>query len=141
MRSFALLLVLLATFVYAYDPVHIDLLEDIVPTIEEETELDILEDDKNMIRSEKKKKFDEILAKEPENIKKLYAMELERAKLKHQAKFERKMARATDPVVKKYLQKVEEINNDMSISDGEAQKKIKELKSKLTPMQRKQLKS
>ncbi|VDM82188.1 unnamed protein product [Strongylus vulgaris] len=68
-------------------------------------------------------------------------MELERAKLKHQAKFEKKMARATDPVVKEYLQKVEEINNDMSISDGEAQKKIKELKSKLTPMQRKQLKS
>ncbi|CAJ0608594.1 unnamed protein product [Cylicocyclus nassatus] len=133
-------LALVATFAYAYDPVFVDELEDIVLNKQDEIELDRLDDDKNMLRSEKKKKLEEILSRQPENIQQLFAKEVEREKLKHQAKFERKMARATDPAVKDYLQQVEVIGSDMNISDGDAKRKIKELKSKLTDSQLRELK-
>ncbi|CAJ0608916.1 unnamed protein product [Cylicocyclus nassatus] len=139
MRTLFIILALVAVVSYAYDPVFIDELKDIVPDKNDKKELKKLDKDKDMIRSEKKQKLDVILARQTDSIKKLFEIEVQRTLLKHQMKMEKKMA-VDDPAVREYWQKVEEINKDMSISQRQADKKIKELKEKLTPEQRRLLK-
>ncbi|CAJ0608593.1 unnamed protein product [Cylicocyclus nassatus] len=131
MRSF-ILAILLAALCHGDDSLFIDELEDLVPSMQDKNELEELEEDETMIRSDKKKKLDEILARQPEDIKKAYAKQVEREKLKHQEKLEEKMAKATNPAVREYLQQIEAINNDMSISEQKAKEEIKELKLKLS---------
>ncbi|RCN32874.1 hypothetical protein ANCCAN_21299 [Ancylostoma caninum] len=120
----------------SYDPVFVDELEDIVTSRQDERELDRLDDDKYMIRSEKKEKLDVILARQSELVQKLFAVEVERKKLRYQIKMEHRLSRVTDPELVEYWKQVEEIDNDMTISNKGADMKKKELKYKLPPMLR-----
>ncbi|RCN27970.1 hypothetical protein ANCCAN_26292 [Ancylostoma caninum] len=144
MRSSILILAFAAGVSLAsYDPVFVDELEDIVTSRQDERELDRLDDDKYMIRSEKKEKLDVILARQSElvqrqrlYIQKLFAVEVERKKLRYQIKMEHRLSRVTDPELVEYWKQVEEIDNDMTISNKGADMKKKELKYKLPPMLR-----
>ncbi|VDK49702.1 unnamed protein product [Cylicostephanus goldi] len=125
MRAF-IFATLLVALCYADDSsLFIDELEELVPSMQDKNELEGLEEDETMIRYDKKKKLDEILARQSEDIKKAYAMQVEREKLKHRENFEKKMVKATNPAVKEYLQQIEAINNDLSISEQSAKEKIK----------------
>ncbi|KHJ99695.1 hypothetical protein OESDEN_00302 [Oesophagostomum dentatum] len=140
MKSLLILLVFVFAATFAFDPVFVDELREIVDDKKDAKELKKLDHDDNMKRSEKKKKLDEILNKQPENIKKLYKIEVERSKLLHQIKMDKKLEKVTEQELKDHLKKEEEINNDMNISEKEADKKKDELRSKLTSKQRKSLK-
>ncbi|KHJ89311.1 hypothetical protein OESDEN_10868 [Oesophagostomum dentatum] len=94
---------------------------------------------KGFFSSEKKKKLDVILARQSESIKQLYQTNVEREKLQYKTKMEGRIARATDPAIKDYWRKVQEIDNDMSISENEADMKEKALKNNLTPAQKRML--
>lgn len=92
------------------------------------------------------------------NLQKLFAVEVEAKKLRYQIRMENRLSYVTDPELVEYWKQVEEIDNDMSISDREADIRKKEvrfvytywycrpvntwfqLKYKLTPMQRRYLK-
>lgn len=83
---------------------------------------------------------------------------MEAKKLRYQIRMENRLSYVTDPELVEYWKQVEEIDNDMSISDREADIRKKEvrfvytywycrpvntwfqLKYKLTPMQRRYLK-
>ncbi|RCN34526.1 hypothetical protein ANCCAN_19621 [Ancylostoma caninum] len=123
----------------AYDPVFVDELEDLVFTKEEKWELETLDDDDTMIRSEKQKKLDEILAKQPQAVQDRFKNIVETRKLRHQKRHEMKIEKATDPEIKEFWKEIEKIDNDMGISEDEAEMKEWELKAKLTPEQRKML--
>ncbi|EPB70587.1 hypothetical protein ANCCEY_10310 [Ancylostoma ceylanicum] len=140
MRSSILILALVVAVSLAYDPVCVDELEDIVTSRQDERELDRLDDDKYMIRSEKKEKLDVILARQTELVQKLFALEVERKKLRYQIKMEHRLSRVTDPELIEYFKQVEVIDHDMSISNKEADRKKKELKYQLPPMLRRYVK-
>ncbi|RCN32873.1 hypothetical protein ANCCAN_21298 [Ancylostoma caninum] len=140
MKFFILILALAVASSLAYDPVFVDELEDLVRNKQDEWELEQLDDDDNMIRSVKKEKLDVILARQPELIKKRFEMEVEREQLRHQQKIQKRIAKATDPQIQEFWRQIEKVDNDMSISENEADVKEWELKSKLTPQQRRMLK-
>ncbi|EYC34070.1 hypothetical protein Y032_0001g226 [Ancylostoma ceylanicum] len=140
MRFFVLILAFAIASSLAYDPVFVDELEDLVRNKQDEWELDQLDDDDSMIRSVKKEKLDVILARQPEATQKRFEMEVEREKLRHQQKIQKRIAKTADPQIQEFWRQVEAINNDMSISENEADVKEWELKSKLTPQQRRMLK-
>lgn len=89
-------------------------------------------------------------------------MEVERKKLRHQQKLDMRIAKATDPMIKEFWEEIRKLDDDMSISENEAELKefevgylkllvfsyffiqisstyLFQLKSKLTPMQRRML--
>ncbi|KAL6722842.1 hypothetical protein Aduo_017926 [Ancylostoma duodenale] len=134
-----LLLFAVVVCALAYDPVFVDELEDLVFTKEEKWELETLDDDDTMIRSEKQKKLDEILAKQPQAVQDRFKNLVESRKLRHQKRLEMKIEKATDPEIKEFWKEIEKIDNDMGISEDEAEMKEWELKAKLTPEQRKML--
>ncbi|RCN30099.1 hypothetical protein ANCCAN_24134 [Ancylostoma caninum] len=134
-----LLFAVVAVCALAYDPVFVDELEDLVFTKEEKWELETLDDDDTMIRSEKQKKLDEILAKQPQAVQDRFKSIVETRKLRHQKRLEMKIEKATDPEIKEFWKEIEKIDNDMGISEDEAEMKEWELKAKLTPEQRKML--
>ncbi|KAL6722837.1 hypothetical protein Aduo_017921 [Ancylostoma duodenale] len=141
MRSSILILAFAVGVSFAsYDPVFVDELEDIVTSRQDERELDRLDNDKYMTRSEKKDKLDVILARQSELVQKLFAVEVEGKKLRYQIKMEHRLSRVTDPELIEYWKQVEVIDNDMTISNKEADMKKKELKYKLPPMLRRLLK-
>ncbi|EYC34072.1 hypothetical protein Y032_0001g228 [Ancylostoma ceylanicum] len=90
--------------------------------------------------SEKKEKLDVILARQTELVQKLFALEVERKKLRYQIKMEHRLSRVTDPELIEYFKQVEVIDHDMSISNKEADRKKKELKYQLPPMLRRYVK-
>ncbi|ETN69010.1 hypothetical protein RB195_025972 [Necator americanus] len=139
MKVFILILAVAIAGSLAFDPVFVDELEDLVPNKQDERELEALDDDDEMIRSTKKEKLDAILARQSEFIQKRFKIEVEREKRRHQEKIEKKIAKAKDPQIKEFWKKIEEIDNDMSLSENDADIKEWELKSKLTPQQRKTL--
>ncbi|KAL6722839.1 hypothetical protein Aduo_017923 [Ancylostoma duodenale] len=140
MRFFVVILAVAVASSLAYDPVFVDELEDLVQNKQDERELEQLDDDDNMIRSVKKEKLDVILARQPEFIQKRFEMEVSHEKLRHQQKIQKRIAKTTDPQIQEFWRQVEEINNDMSLSENEADVKKWELKSKLTSQQRRMLK-
>ncbi|VDO70326.1 unnamed protein product [Heligmosomoides polygyrus] len=139
MRSVLVFLFLTLVCALAFDPVFVDELEDLVINKNDERELDLLDDADNMIRSEKQKRLDVILARQPKIIQERFKMEVERKKLRHQQKLDMRIAKATDPMIKEFWEEIRKLDDDMSISENEAELKEFELKSKLTPMQRRML--
>ncbi|CAJ0608591.1 unnamed protein product [Cylicocyclus nassatus] len=137
----ALLLVLIAVLVYAYDPVFVNELRDLVKDKGDKKLLKVLRHNAYMIRSTKEAKVNEILKKQDEATQKLYAETVQAKKLKRKAKIDKRISKAgeKDQAVKDYLEQAEKIINDMTISDDDARKKLKELKAKLNKKQRKLL--
>ncbi|CAJ0608592.1 unnamed protein product [Cylicocyclus nassatus] len=138
MRIFVLLAIATA-FACAYDPLFLDELKEIVENEKDKRTLDNLAKNDMIIRSEEKEKLDEILHEQPESIQERYESKVESMKTAHQEKLNELVEKAANQEVKQDLQQIEEVNNNLDISEKEAKMKKKELEEDAIKSQIKQL--
>ncbi|VDM66000.1 unnamed protein product [Strongylus vulgaris] len=137
----AFLLLTLASVLVAYDPVFVLDLKALVPYDMDKRQLNILDKDQSLIRSDKKKKLDVILERQDENIKNKYKEVVEAKQLKYSNTMKARFAAARDLIggdatTKEFLTKYDKLNTDMSISEKEARQGIKQLMNSMDKNQR-----
>ncbi|VDM75511.1 unnamed protein product [Strongylus vulgaris] len=92
----AFLVLTLASVLIAYDPVFVLDLKALVPYDMDKRQLNILNKDQSLIRSDKKKKLDVILERQDENIKNKYKEVVEAKQLKYSNTMKARFAAARD---------------------------------------------
>ncbi|CAJ0589218.1 unnamed protein product [Cylicocyclus nassatus] len=109
-------------------PVYIDELEDLVAEGPDRYELKMLDRNKQMIRSEKQQRLNEILARQTPYIQQAYSAKVlyEMNKRIAKAQYEQQMANLRGHG--NFAAQMNAIRNDMSISSAEADRRKKELR-------------
>ncbi|CAJ0589211.1 unnamed protein product [Cylicocyclus nassatus] len=124
-----LLLLLCASSVMVLSgPVYIDELEDLLPRGADKRELEMLDDDKYMIRSEKQRRLDAILQRQPDYIQQTYKAKVAQKQAQRASKQQYKQIRADQQGRGSFVAEEIAIDNDMGISSAEADRREYKLK-------------
>ncbi|CAJ0607541.1 unnamed protein product [Cylicocyclus nassatus] len=100
--------------------------------------LHALENNAILKRTTKEAVVNDILKEQDEKTQKAYAAIVQKTKQSRKAAYDKVLSKAgADQAVKNFFEQAEKINNDMNISDGDADRKMKELRAKLNQEQRK----
>ncbi|VDO59010.1 unnamed protein product [Haemonchus placei] len=129
--KFLILISLMVIASTSADTVHVDELEDYVTSRDDKNELKRLDDDDYMIRSDKQRRLEEILARQPPNVQQQYrqAVQLDQAReeQKRQVWFQRMQQQGLSD----YASQLLAIDDDMSISEADAKQRKQQLKRQL----------
>ncbi|CAJ0607666.1 unnamed protein product [Cylicocyclus nassatus] len=136
----ALLVILIGVWIVSavYDPVFVDELRSLVKHKSDRNLLKALRDNGHLNRTTKEEILKVILKIQNEETKGAYATAVERTKQRRKAQYDKVLSKAgANQAVKDFLEQAEKIENDMTITDDDARKKVNKLKRKLTRKQRK----
>ncbi|CAJ0607531.1 unnamed protein product [Cylicocyclus nassatus] len=136
----ALLVVLIGVWIVSawYDPVFVIQLARISKNRSDKDLLHALENNAILKRTTKEAVVNDILKEQDEKTQKAYAAIVQKTKQSRKAAYDKVLSKAgADQAVKNFFEQAEKINNDMNISDGDADRKMKELRAKLNQEQRK----
>ncbi|EYC17143.1 hypothetical protein Y032_0031g2296 [Ancylostoma ceylanicum] len=127
MKHFLLICAIVAA-VSCDGPVYVDELEDLVPSGSDRYQLKLLDDDDYMTRSEKQQRLNAILSRQPAYIQQQYQTILQYEQSRRASKAQYKQQRADQLGLGSWARQMDAIDNDMSISEAEADRRENDLK-------------
>ncbi|KAL6743860.1 hypothetical protein Aduo_016850 [Ancylostoma duodenale] len=123
-----LLICVIVAAVSCDGPVYVDELEDLVTSSTDRYQLKLLDDDDYMTRSQKQQRLNEILARQPAYIQQQYQARVQYEQARRASKAQYKQQRADQLGYGSWARQMNEIDNDMSISEAEADRRENDLK-------------